>query len=213
MHSNAPLRSSRSHPPSRLAGISLWDSSSERYWHAQGGSASFGGPTNVPTGARCHVHVTANCAADAAKPVPDVYAAHPTGQYGAVGGDLLTKAPPPLPAAIFTAAKNKLLDGGGSGAWSPLSPGGTGASAQLAQLLGLFDEQAGGGGLGRSITESSDFILREVCGVAVPVPSHAALPCCHTHVLALRVHLDHHDSFTMTLRCHGHFAIRYKLLA
>ncbi len=156
------------------------DSSSERYWHAQ---ASFGGgPDDVPTGARCHVHVTANCTADAAKPVPDLYAAHATGLHSAVGADLLPKAPPPLPAAIFTAAKNKLLDGGGSGAWSPLSPGGTGASAQLAQLLGLFDEQAGGGGLGRSITESSDFILREVLPGAVPVLSHAALTCAATYM-------------------------------
>ena len=70
---------------------------------------------------------------------------------------------PPPPAAIFTAAKNKLLEHAGSGAWSPLSPSGTGASAQLAQLLGLFDEHSGGGGgLRRSITESSDYILREV---------------------------------------------------
>ena len=94
-----------------------------------------------------------------------MYAAYGTGPHGAVGGNLPARMPQPPPAAIFTAAKNKLLDGGGSGAWSPLSPGGTGASAQLAQLLGLFDEQsagAGGGGPGRSITESSDFILREV---------------------------------------------------
>ena len=145
----------------------------------QAGSASFGGPDDVPAGARCHVHVTAS-AGGAAKPVPDVYAAHATGPYGGMGGgDMLpARAPPPLPAAIFTAAKNKLLDGGGSGAWSPLSPGGTGASAQLAQLLGLFDEQAGGGGLGRSITESSDFILREVSiSLAVPRP----FICCNTH--------------------------------
>ena len=107
-------------------------------------------------------------------PVSDA-SAHTAGTHGAIiGGDVPARAPPP--AAIFTAAKNKLLDGGGSGAWSPLSPGGTGASAQLAQLLGLFDEHSGGGvgGLGRSITESSDFILREVRNALAVSP----LPTC-----------------------------------
>ena len=103
------------------------------------------------------MHVTA--ATNGARPVFDV-SAYATGAYDALGGAMPGAAPPP--AAIFTAAKTKLLDGGGSGPWSPLSPNGTGASAELAQLLGLFDDGPRPAGvLGRSATGSSDYILRE----------------------------------------------------
>ena len=104
------------------------------------------------------MHVTA--AGGGSRPVFDV-SAYTTGAYNALGGGMPAAVPPP--AAIFTAAKNKLLDGGGSGAWSPLSPNGTGASVHLAQLLGLFDDGPKPPGvLGHSATGSSDYILREV---------------------------------------------------
>lgn len=77
------------------------------------------------------------------------------------GSAMHASAGQPPPAAIFTAVKNKLLEGAGpSGTWSPLSPANTGASAQLAQLLGLFDDPAKA--LGRSGAESSDSYMQEL---------------------------------------------------